>query len=92
MKKIKKLFTLAAIGAAVIGFYVTLRFIKNKIDNYPEEGLFDDDLDFIDDDFAEEPEGPIKDDKTPKGSKVRRGYVPIKFHTKEAASEVTSEG
>ena len=89
MKKSKLIFAAAAVIGIFAGMYLVLRFVKNLFEDYAEEDLFDEDadLDFIDEDFeGEDDVPPVKEEKPAKASsKVRRGYIPIKFHNAETA-------
>lgn len=89
MKKSKVLFALATVAGIFVGCYLLLRFMKNILDDYVEEDLFDDDadLDFIDEDFEEDnAPSPVKEEKPAKSAaKVRRGYIPIKLHKSDSA-------
>ena len=88
MKK-SKIFIIAVLIGVCAGVFFLLQFIKRQFDDYTEEDLFDDDtdLDFADDDFEDEPAvPPVKEEKPAKTAKIRRGYIPIRFHKEEASS------
>lgn len=80
-----------SIALSVIGFAATLSLVlyllKDHIKGCPfcgndssedaEEDIFDSDLDDLED-FVPEPE---EEEKSSTQTKVRRGYIPLKFHS-----------
>ena len=89
MKKSKFFLIMTTMFGALVSFLVVFQLLKDHFDDCKEEDLFEDDtdLDFIDENISEEPESSIKEEKPEKAAqKVRRGYIPIKLHTSEAAN------
>lgn len=77
--------------AAVIGIFAGVFCILHIIDERPAKGSaddtdsFDEDLDFdFADDYPEEAAETSISEEKPAPTKIRRGYIPIKFHTEAA--------
>lgn len=84
MKNKNKCIFMAVLAAGILGGLVFFfRFLQNHFDDYNEDDLFEDtDLDYLDEEEIPKEESPAKEEKK---QKVRRGYIPIKFHTAEEA-------
>ena len=94
---IMKKHRIISIALSVIGFATSLALVlyllKDRIkscsfcgDDAPdeaEEDIFDSDLDDLEDFVPEEKE----DEKSSSQTKVRRGYIPLKFHSHDEAEE-----
>ena len=85
-----------SIALSVIGFAATIALaaylLKDRIkgcsfcgtssDDTPEEDFFDSDLDDLEEFITEEQE-----EEKPSQTKIRRGYIPLKFHSHEEETE-----
>lgn len=58
-------------------------FCGNSSSEEPEEDIFDSDLDDLEDFVPEEKE----EEKSSSQTKVRRGYIPLKFHSHDEEAE-----
>ena len=94
---IMKKHRIISIALSVIGFAATLAlvlyllkdrikdcsFFDNDSSEEAEEDIFDSDLDDLEDFVPEEKE----EEKASSQTKVRRGYIPLKFHSHDEAEE-----
>lgn len=83
MKKSKLVF-FVAIFSALSAALVILYLLRDDLKGCPFCGkLFHgEEDDFEEDDLFEEIEIPVKEEKPAAATKVRRGYIPLRFHQK----------